>query len=374
MEAPMINIGFIGFGLIGASIAKSVKAKAEGKYVCHVYDYHTEENPVMDKAVSEGVIADWSKNICDLLDCDMLILCAPVLKNVEYLKTLKAAADEAGKKLPLITDVGSVKGNMVRAAAELGIGDRFLGAHPMAGSEKTGYDNATDHLLENAYYIITPSEHNSPEQIILLKDLIQDVGALPIMLEPEEHDRITAVISHVPHIVAAELVNLVMNAGDDTEKMRLLAAGGFKDITRIASSSPGMWRSIFIANKDAIMDTLDRFQDALVKVEAAVITGNGDYIYDDIKNAGEFRDSIPNSRGMFKASYKIYIDIEDKIGAIATIATMLVVSGISIKNIGIVHNRSYEQGVLRIEFYDAESMENAVTALESHSYTVYRND
>lgn len=370
----MITLGFIGFGLIGASVAKALKSKVPGKYRVVVYDYHTDENPAMRKAAEEQVVDKVTKQLNGLYECDIIFLCAPTLKNIDYLEKLKDTFQACRTPLPLITDVGSVKGNIAEAAENLGLENCFIGGHPMAGSEKTGYDNATDHLLENSYYILTPSDHTPAKQLSLLDALVKDTGAIPVVLDCREHDRITAAISHVPHIIAAELVNLVRDSGDDTDKMKMLAAGGFKDITRIASSSPEMWKSILLSNKEAILDAIDRFQDSLVRVEAAIISDNGSYLYQTFEHAGTFRASIPNANGMLKPSYFFYVDIEDKAGAIATIANELYKKNISIKNIGIIHNRSYEQGVLRVELYDEVSKATATKHLESEGYAVYKAD
>lgn len=368
----MIKLGFIGFGLIGASIAKSVKQKAPGKYHITCYDYHSDTNASLARALDEKVIEAVTKQLSGLLECDMIILCAPTLKNISYLNDIKKCFGENGVALPVITDVGSVKGNIVKAAKELGMEKHFIGGHPMAGSEKTGYDSANDHLLENAYYILTPTDSTSDKDLMLCKSLVTDTGAIDIILDCEEHDRVTAAISHVPHIIAAELVNLVQDSGNDVPVMKMLAAGGFKDITRIASSSPDVWQSIFLSNKEAILECLMRFQDALCHVEASLMANEGDHIYKTFERAGSFRNSIPNAHGMLKPEYKLYVDIEDRVGAIATIATQLFIHDISIKNIGIIHNRSFEQGVLKIEFYDAKSMDAAMENLEKGGYTIHR--
>ncbi len=368
----MINLGFIGFGLIGASIAKALKANKPGKYGICVYDYHKDENPSLNKAVADGCIDSLRKDFNDLFSCRAVFLCAPALKNIPYLSQLKEEAEKRKTELPLLSDVGSVKGNIVKAAEELGLGERFIGGHPMAGSEKTGYENAGEKLLENAYYILTPAAGSSENDLDFLKELVTDTGALPVVLDCDTHDRVTAAISHVPHIVAMELVNLVQDAGDDTELMKLLAAGGFKDITRIASSSPDMWQSILLSNREQILDTLDRFQDALVRIEAAMISNDGKYIYRNFDRAGDFRSRIPDNRGMLKKNYRFYVDIEDKAGAIAEIAGLLHQGGISIKNIGIIHNRDYEDGVLRVEFYSPEDEEKAALLLENNKYIVHR--
>ena len=368
----MTKLGFIGFGLIGASIAKALKAKKPGKYSVYVYDYHKDANPSLEKAVADGCIDSLRKDFDELFMCDAVFLCAPALKNIPYLSQLKEEAARKGKELPLITDVGSVKGNIVKAAEELGLGEHFIGGHPMAGSEKTGYENAGENLLENAYYILTPAVGSSGKDLELLKEIVADTGAMSVVLDCDTHDRVTAAISHVPHIVAMELVNLVQDAGEDTELMKMLAAGGFKDITRIASSSPDMWQSILLSNREQILDTLDRFQDALVRIEAAMISNDGKYIYKNFDRAGDFRARIPDNKGMLKKNHRLYVDIEDKAGAIAEIATLLHKGAISIKNIGIIHNREYEDGVLRVEFYNAEDEENAANVLTGASYSVHR--
>ena len=132
----------------------------------------------------------------------------------------------------LLTDVGSVKGNICKKAAELGLSRQFIGGHPMAGSEKTGFENSTDILLENAYYLLTPFEETPLENLSLLKELVAKTGANCVVLSPSEHDKITAAISHVPHIIAVSLVNMVRTSDNEEQNMKAFAAGGFKDITR----------------------------------------------------------------------------------------------------------------------------------------------
>lgn len=242
----------------------------------------------------------------------------------------------------------------------------------MAGSEKTGYQNSHNKLLENAYYILTPTEETKAENLNKLYEIVQAMGAIPLVLAPKEHDDITAAISHVPHIIASGLVNLVKDSDDPEEKMRTLAAGGFKDITRIASSSPVMWQNICLTNTDSIKYFLDQYIAYLKEISNALDQKNEDYLYQFFDTASEYRDSIPNkSIGMMKKLFEIYLDIIDEAGAIATIATLLATNRISIKNIGIIHNREFEQGVLRIEFYEEEASLQAVDLLKKYRYTVY---
>jgi prephenate dehydrogenase len=245
----------------------------------------------------------------------------------------------------------------------------------MTGSEKTGYQNSYALLLENAYYILTPTEKTPEWMTKLLYQLVERMGSIPIILEAGEHDRITAAISHVPHIIAAQLVNLIRNSDDEAEKMRSLAAGGFKDITRIASSSPVMWQNICLTNAVDIKAMLDEYIRTLQTASDALAAEDSDFLYRMFDTAGEYRSSIPNkSIGLMNKLFEVYLDIMDEAGAIATIATLLASNQISIKNIGIIHNREFEEGVLRIEFYKEEAQLKAVTLLSRYNYQIYERN
>jgi prephenate dehydrogenase len=162
----------------------------------------------------------------------------------------------------------------------------------MAGSEKTGYANSSEHLLESACYLLTPTEDNRPEDVARMQDLVKQTGADCFVLSPDEHDRITAAISHLPHIVAVSLVNLIRQNDSESEKMKEFAAGGFKDITRIASSSPAMWQDICIANKDSIDFFLRQFEEQIETFRHMIAADDKEGIYKAFQTAGEYRDSI----------------------------------------------------------------------------------
>lgn len=363
------RIGFIGFGLIGGSIARALK-KINSDYYLFAYDYHKDKpSSDLQAALSDGVLNSVTTTLEDeFRDCDLLYLCAPVLSNINYLRQLKPLL----KPTCILTDVGSVKGNIHKAIEELGMQAQFVGGHPMTGSEKTGYVNSYALLLENAYYILTPTEETPEHMVTLLYGLVEKMGSIPILLNPNEHDKITAAISHVPHIIAAQLVNLVRETDDEAEKMRELAAGGFKDITRIASSSPIMWQNICLTNSGDIKLLLDQYIASLQEASDALQRNDGEYLYRMFDTAGEYRSAIPNkSIGLMKKLFEIYLDIMDEAGAIATIATLLASNQISIKNIGIIHNREFEEGVLRIEFYDEPAQQKAGMLLSRYNYRIY---
>lgn len=362
------HFGFIGFGLIGGSIARALKAFVKETPVLTAYQYGDKPSRSLALAKEDGVLDEITADLTDFSSCDMIFLCAPVQKNIEYLAQLKDIISPDC----LLTDVGSVKGNIHEKITELGLEPFFIGGHPMTGSEKTGYEHSNTLLLENAYYILTPTAQSKPKNLEFYTRLVKTMGAIPITLEPSEHDKITAAISHVPHIIAAQLVNLIQNSGSLEPKMRLLAAGGFKDITRIASSSPEIWENICMSNKESICDILTVYQNSLEDAKQMILSGENETLYHMFDVAGNYRSSIPaNSKGALMSTFELYVDIKDETGALALLATLLSLHGISIKNIGIIHNREFEQGVLRIEFYDKDAVAKATKVLDTNGYRIY---
>ncbi len=242
----------------------------------------------------------------------------------------------------------------------------------MVGSEKAGFSFSSDRLVENAYYFITPTKKISEQRVKEFTNFIEELGALTIILDYKQHDAYTAAISHVPHIIAAELVHIVSNMDTDDGILKQLAAGGFKDITRIASSSPVVWEQISLSNKKNIKELLKKAQNHLGYVIAALDMEDREYLNNYFKEAGEYRDSVPDSAvGLIQKSYEIFIDIPDEPGTIATTTTLLALNNVSIKNIGIIHNREFEEGVLKIMLYDDESAKKATKILRDKNYTVY---
>ena len=360
-----LNIGFIGLGLIGGSIAKSLKRFHPQT---RIFAY-TRTEATLDLAVSEGIVdVKCTKEDEAFASCNYIFLCAPVHDNISYLEWLK---DHMSPDC-IVTDVGSVKGEIHQAVEKLGLDDHFIGGHPMAGSEKTGFENATDILTEHAYYILTPGGQIDIPRLTQFMELISSLGAIPLVLTYEEHDYITAAVSHLPHIIASTLVNAVQKMDTPEENMKLIAAGGFKDITRIASSSPVMWQQICLENRSMISKVLDEYIRLIVQAKCWVDNGDADEIYNMFSNSREYRNSLPEaSKGVIEKIYAFYCDIYDEAGGIATIATLLAMNSISIKNIGIIHNREFEEGVLRIEFYDEESCVKAQGVLKERNYTLH---
>lgn len=360
----MRKVGIIGLGLIGGSLAKALKKH------CGINDIIAlgrNEAP-LKQALADGAITGYTTVVdATFADRDIIFLCTPVDKIVGFVESLIPVI----KPDCIVTDVGSTKLTIYEKMMEYPQ-VRFIGGHPMAGSEKVGYTSAQDILFENAFYLLTPSPSSTQDDLDTLREIITKIGALPIVAPPGHHDHCVAAISHAPHVIAAALVNTVYKLDDEKKTMYTLAAGGFRDITRIASSSPDMWSSISFENKDEILKVLESFRNELSDFEENIRADRESDIFRFYQDARDYRDSfaMKNSGGYMKV-YEIFVDIPDKAGMIATIATLLSANDINIKNIGIVNSREYENGVLQILFDTEENMRRSISLLTEMRFTVY---
>lgn len=360
--------GFVGLGLIGGSIARAMR-KFHPECRLLAFDINQDS---LTAALSDGVIDEsYGKIGSEFSRCDYIFLCAPVSENDKTLPLIKKYISPAC----ILTDAGSVKTDIHRHIIQAGLEGQFIGGHPMAGSERTGYLNSKALLLENAYYILTPCHGISENTLTKFKELISSLGAIPLVLTSSQHDYVTAAVSHLPHVIAASLVNLIRDFDSEDGIMKMIAAGGFKDITRIASSSPVMWQQICMTNGENILTLLDAYMDALSKIRAHVAASDARQLYTFFDQARSYRDSfLDASSGPIKKTYAVNIEIADEPGALASIATILALHQISIKNIGITHNREQEDGVLKVEFYQESGIEKAIQVLSAKGYTVYRRN
>ena len=356
------TFGFIGLGLIGGSIARGIKRACPTARIMA----YMRTRAKLEQAKEDGIVDVILDGIGEpLLECDIIFLCTPVEYNAQYLTQIRPFL----KPGALITDVGSTKEDIHRVVTTLHMEEFFVGGHPMAGSEKTGYENSTDHLLENAYYIVTPTAKTKQEDADRLVEIARSIGSIPIVLDYHEHDRIVAAISHLPHLIASSLVNLVKDSDNQNELMKRLAAGGFKDITRIASSSPEMWEQICMTNTGNIIDMMEHYIASLTQILDSIKQHRGDDIYELFDTSRIYRNSISESRkGSVTPEYSFTVDIVDEPGAISTLSCILSARGISIGNIGINHNLEQGEGALKIVFYNKESMEQAWAQLKKYNY------
>ena len=354
----MYKIGIIGLGFMGGCIAKSLIKSDKVEEIC-AFDKNKES---LELALSEKSITKIAKNLNDFRDTDIIFLCTPV----SLISKLATELKDIVKKDCIITDIGSTKGTILEELEKTNI--NFVGAHPMVGSERAGYATSNDYLFENAYYLLI--EKNNKENVEKVKEIILELKAIPVLVDEKEHDYIVAAISHVPHVVASALVNLVKELDDKDEKMKLLAAGGFKDITRIASADPTMWENICVENKLRIVEILERYIGNLKDIKEEIFRVENSKIYDFFKNAKEYRDSFVIKKINGQVLPALNIIIKDEKGAIAKVATILAENNINIKNIGIVNNRESMQGVLNIVFENIEEKEKGYIILKNNNYEV----
>lgn len=366
------TMAFIGLGLIGGSLARGIKrARPDIRIMAYM-----RTRAKLEQAQKDGIVDVILEGIGEeLRECDLIFLCTPVEYNARYLPAIRPFL----KPGALITDVGSTKTDIHEEIRRQGLEHCFVGGHPMTGSEKTGYENSTDHLLENAYYIVTPPEGQSgesaqyTENVRRILAVAQAVDAIPLVLDYREHDRVTAAVSHLPHLVASSLVNLVKDNDSAAGTMRRIAAGGFKDITRIASSSPEMWEQICMTNAAPIGDMLEQYIYSLQEILAQIRGHKGRDIYRLFDQSRSYRNSISDrAKGPIEPSYEFSVDVADEVGSISTIAVILAAKGISIKNIGINNNRERGEGALKIAFYNETSMKEAWERLEKYKFDLVR--
>ncbi|HPT77585.1 MAG TPA: prephenate dehydrogenase [Candidatus Atribacteria bacterium] len=361
-----VRITIIGLGLIGGSLAKALRRTNPDLYMTGI-DLNKDN---LSAAFAEGVVDHTSECFDEAAAAsDVVFLCTPMGQVTETLKAIGPAI----RPDTVITDTCSIKTPIMQAAAEyLPEKASFVGGHPMAGAEMSGYASARAHLFENAYYILTPGQNADEAAMDMLSRLISSTGALPLVMDPETHDRLVGGVSHLPHCAAAALVNAVIDMEDKESLIPGLAAGGFRDITRIASSNPQMWQEITLANRDHLIPLLSGLIHNLQHFRSMLDQGDTQAVRDYFQRAKSYRDSLPLRENLYQTRFfELYVDVEDKPGAIGQVATILGTNGINIKNIRVINSRENEPGCLLLSIPDGPSLAQARGLLISHGLKAY---
>jgi len=357
----MINrCAIIGLGLIGGSLGLAINERNLAGHVCGV-DTNREN---LQLALAAEAIHEAPGLQEAVTGADLVILSVPV-------GTIPALLQEINgwlKPGAVVTDVGSTKKTIVDAAGKILRPDiHFIGGHPMAGAETSGFAGADPYLFENAFYLLTPTPGTNPAAKDLVRRMVEGIGALVMEIPPDEHELITAAISHLPHFVAAALVNAVtgMPVGD----MALaLSAGGFRDTTRIAAGSPEMWRDIFITNRNCVLEALSYFRTAVEKLEEAIRTGDSERIYQTLNEASLVRRELPiKPRGYLPYVYEVVVTVPDRPGMIAMLAGLLGDAGINISEIEILRAREGYGGTIRVGFASPDEQNKACELLRARN-------
>ena len=361
------TIYIAGLGLIGASMALGIK-RDHPDY--EILGYNRSQAS-RDIALERGMIDRATDDFASFAPlADVIILTLPIKQTIAFIKEL---ANLDLKEDVIISDAGSTKSAIV-ATAEKFFADksvRFVGAHPMAGSHKTGAASADVNLFENAYYIFTPSSLTTPDTLEEMRDLLSGLHARFIEIDAEEHDRVTSQISHFPHILASGLMEQTVSYAEEHEMARRFAAGGFRDMTRIAESEPGMWTSILLSNRDTIIERIEDFKGRLDEIGHAISVGDENQIWNFFNQAREQRQAMEiHKRGGVDSSFDLYVDVPDEEDVILRILELL--RGTSLVNIHInEENREDVHGILQISFKNAQDLKRAEQVItENTNYTV----
>ncbi|MGS4870577.1 prephenate dehydrogenase [Streptococcus sp. Z556] len=361
------TIYIAGLGLIGASMALGIK-RDHPDY--EILGYNRSQAS-RDIALERGIIDRATDDFASFAPlADVIILTLPIKQTIAFIQELAGLNLKEGV---IISDAGSTKAAIVEVAEEYLAGKsiRFVGAHPMAGSHKTGAASADVNLFENAYYIFTPSSLTSSDTLEEMKDLFSGLHARFIEIDAKEHDRVTSQISHFPHILASGLMEQTAVYAQEHEMTRRFAAGGFRDMTRIAESEPGMWTSILLSNRETILERIEDFKNRLDEIGQAISKGEEEQIWNFFNQAREQRQAMEiHKRGGVDSSYDLYVDVPDEEDVILRILELL--RGTSLVNIHInEENREDVHGILQISFKNAQDLERAERLIsENTDYTV----
>jgi prephenate dehydrogenase len=357
------NIFIVGLGLIGGSLALSIKKRHSD---AKIFGFDVNQNE-MEKACLLKIIDEKVDSFQEGAElADLIILATPVLETEKLIDQL---SELSLKEDIIITDAGSTKKTIVKKSAILSQkGIQFIGGHPMAGSHKSGVTAAKAQLFENAFYIFTPHPDQNRDAMKNLQDWLLGTHAKFIELTAEEHDEMTGILSHLPHVIASSLVEQAKNSQENFPLLSRLAAGGFRDITRIASSDPTMWASISLLNKEVLLKLLKQWMEKMKNVTDMIQQENYEKLYSFFNDAKIFRDQLPvHSSGVIHSFYDLFIDVPDYPGVISEITGYLAEEKISITNIRILETREDVFGVLRISFQSEHDRSRAKECLENRT-------
>lgn len=358
-----------GLGLIGGSLAEAIRS-VHPEITIIGYDI---DPTVRAQAEAMGIVDKVAGSLTgEAGDADWIILAAPVSAILDMIHTLGRVRL---KRQTIVTDVGSTKRQIIcQAKQELKDKCLFIGGHPMAGSHKSGIAAARSDLFENAYYFLIPSG-GEDAAVRSTQDLLKGTRAKFFRVSADQHDRIVGLISHFPHLIASSLVHHLADHPVSGVNLRLLAAGGFRDITRIASSDPTMWTDIVLSNRDQLLEMLDGWSGEMERLKQRLIANDKAAIYSFFKKAKEYRDGFPKkTRGVLPGYFDLYVDIPDRPDMISKVTGHIGREGINLVNIEIIEAREDVFGVLRLTFQKEADRNRALRLLQQKGLHTYLNE
>ncbi|MGN6693743.1 MAG: prephenate dehydrogenase/arogenate dehydrogenase family protein [Aquihabitans sp.] len=337
----------IGTGLIGGSIGRALRA--QGWHVTGV----DADPAAAERAVELGVV--------DAVGLDpaatITFVAAPVRAIAGEVR--RALAETGG----VVTDVGSVKASVVAEIDD----PRFVGGHPMAGSEQLGVEGSSADMFQGAVWVLTPVGHTDPDQYATVDAVVRSFGAEVVALPPERHDALVAVVSHVPHLTAAALMSIADQRADEHAALLRLAAGGFRDMTRIAAGTPTIWPDICAENRTAIVEMIDQLTGELGRLRELVEAGEREQLLGALERAQEARRNLPGRVTQPSAMAEVRVPVPDRGGVIAEVATLAAELGVNIADFEIAHSSEGDRGVL-ILLVDKDAIEPFRSGLTDRGY------
>ncbi|MEM9134082.1 MAG: prephenate dehydrogenase/arogenate dehydrogenase family protein [Actinomycetota bacterium] len=337
----------IGTGLIGGSVGFDLRNRG-----WHVSAHDTDAD-----VANQAVVVGAADAVGFDTGSELVVIAAPVGS------VASLAVDALERTDAVVTDVGSTKADICLAVDH----PRFVGGHPMAGSEQDGIAGAKEGLFDGAMWVLTPTEDTDEAAFATVRALVRSFGAETIALPPQTHDEIVALVSHVPHLTAATLMNVADGASVEHRALLRLAAGGFRDMTRISAGRPSIWPDICLANRTAIVAGLDQLIASLESARNLVAKQDRDGIYDLLSSARSARVNLPVGFGPAEEMVEIAVPIPDRPGEIAAIATLAAELDVNIFDLEISHSGEGRQGIMLLVVDEARS-ERFMGGLMARSY------
>lgn len=365
----MERVAIVGVGLIGGSLGMAWR---RARSVARVTGIDPSE-AALERARELEAIDDGTTDLAaGLSEATVVVLASPP-GAMERLAPALARAVAPGT---VVTDVGSTKQRVVALMeAALPSGTPFVGGHPMAGSDRSGVEAADPFLFQNAVYVLTPTPATDPEALARVRRLVELTGALPLEMDPGQHDLVVAAISHLPLVVAVALIHAVLDLEPEHPEVLRLAAGGFRDTTRVASSPASLWQDILASNAGPVRAVLRKFRTHLERLDRALELRDAGALARALERAGQGRARIPTvSKGLLPASFDAVVVAEDRPGEIGRLATALGAAGVNIRDLEILRVREGEGGTVRLAFASREAQARALAVLREAGFKAHRRD
>lgn len=337
----------IGTGLIGASVALALRERG-----WHVSG--TDASPDAEsRAQARGAIDDIGLDPAS----EVTFVALPVRAVPDAVR--HALAETTGA----VTDVGSVKASIVAEVDD----PRFVGGHPMAGSEQLGVDGADARLFDGAVWVLTPGARTGSDAFTLVDGVVRSLGADVVALAPDRHDALVAVVSHVPHLTAAALMGIADERAGEHAALLRLAAGGFRDMTRIAGGTPAIWPDICVENRSAIVEVIDRLTAELTRLRAIVDEGRQGDLLATLERAQAARRNLPGRAVQPDSLAEVRVPVPDREGVVAEVSTLAAELGVNLADVEIAHSSEGDRGLL-ILLVDRTLADTFATGLVSRGY------